>query len=62
VAEATITEILKEKKPKTFVENKKVAKQGGTIAGNTRMEIEEQTGKGIVSSLNAKEINDKMLE
>lgn len=40
LAEASTTEISKEKKPKTFTENRKIAKQGGTIAGNTRKEIE----------------------
>ena len=54
LAEATTTEISKEKKPKTFDENKEVAKQGGTVAGNTRKEIESKTGKKIVSSQNAK--------
>jgi len=41
LAEATTKEISKEKKPKTFTENKVIAQQGGTIAGNTRKEIEE---------------------
>ncbi|HTI90327.1 MAG TPA: Bro-N domain-containing protein [Puia sp.] len=54
LAEATTTEISKEKKPATLDENKEVAKQGGTIAGNTRKEIEAKTGKKIVSSQNAK--------
>jgi len=53
LAEATTTEISKEKQPKTFTENKKIAKQGGTIAGNTRKEIEEKTGKKVVNKLNA---------
>ncbi len=60
LAEATTTEISKEKKPKTFTENKKIAKQGGTIAGNTRKEIEEKTGKKIVNKLSAKDyLEDK---
>ena len=54
LAEATTTEISKEKKPKTFTENKTIANQGGTIAGNTRKEIEEKTGKKVVTKLNAK--------
>jgi hypothetical protein len=54
LAEATTTEISKEKKPASFEESKVVAKQGGTIAGNTRKEIEAKTGKKIVSSRNAK--------
>jgi len=59
LAEATTTEISKEKKPNSFLENKKIAKQGGTIAGNTRKEIEEKTGKRVISSLNAKELGQK---
>lgn len=64
LAEATTTEISKEKKPKSFSENKKIAKQGGTIAGNTRKEIEEKTGKRIVNKLNASDYlqNKKELE
>ncbi|MFZ4797382.1 MAG: Bro-N domain-containing protein [Bacteroidia bacterium] len=56
LAEATTAEISKEKKPKTFVENKKIANQGGTIAGNTRKEIEAKTGKKVVSDLSAKKL------
>jgi hypothetical protein len=59
LAEATTTEISKEKKPKTFSESKKIANQGGTIAGNTRKEIEEKTGKSVISPLNAKELGQK---
>lgn len=62
LAEATTTEISKEKKPKNFVENKKIAKQGGIIAGNTRKEIEQKTGKKIVTKLNAKNINKGIKE
>jgi len=54
LAEATTTEISKEKKPKTFKQNKTIAKQGGTIAGNTRKEIEEKTGKKVINKLSAK--------
>lgn len=59
LAEATTSEISKEKKPKNFKENQKIAKQGGTIAGNTRKEIEDKTGKKVVSSVNAKQITKK---
>jgi len=59
LAEATTTEISKEKKPKTLEENKKIAKQGGAIAGNTRKEIEAKTGKKVLSKLNAKQIANK---
>lgn len=53
LAEATTKEISKEKKPRTLGANKVIAKQGGTIAGNTRKQIEAKTGKKIVSELNA---------
>ena len=56
LAEATTTEISKEKKPKTFDQNKIIAKQGGTIAGNTRRAIEEKTGKKVVSTISAKKL------
>jgi SOS response regulatory protein OraA/RecX len=60
LAEATTAEISKEKKPKTFTENKTIANQGGTIAGNTRKEIEKKTGKKVVTRLNAKNyLNNK---
>ena len=58
LAEATTTEISKEKRPRSLNESKGIAKQGGTIAGNTRREIEAKTGKKLVSRLNAKKIGD----
>ncbi len=59
LAEATTKEISKEKKPKTFTESKIIAKQGGTIAGNTRKEIEEKTGKKVTSPKNAIELGKR---
>jgi len=59
LAEATTTEISKEKHPKNFVENKSIARQGGIFAGNTRKEIEAKSGKKIVSNLNAKQLKAK---
>ena len=56
LAEATTTEISKEKKPKNFAENKIIAQQGGTVAGNARKEIEAKSGKKIVSNQNAKSL------
>lgn len=62
LAEATTTEISKEKKPNTFTENRKIAEQGGTIAGNTRKEIENKSGKKVVSKTSAKKLeNSKRL-
>ena len=63
LAEATTTEISKEKNPETFDDSRKIAKQGGTIAGNTRKEIEAKTGKKVVTKQNAKQLgNQKHLE
>lgn len=58
LAEASTKEISKTKKPKSFEENKEVAKQGGTIAGNTRKAIEEKTGKKIVSKTTSKKLQE----
>ena len=60
LAEATTTEISKEKKPETFEQNKIIAKQGGTIAGNARKEIEEKSGKKVISSANSKKLLKKI--
>lgn len=56
LAEATTAEISKEKQPANFSQSKIIAQQGGTIAGNTRKEIEEKTGKKIVSKISAKKL------
>ncbi len=58
LAEATTTEISKEKKPAAFVDSKVIAKQGGTIAGSTRKEIEAKTGKR--SSANKMQRNESV--
>lgn len=53
LAEATTTELTKTKNPQGLEENKKVAKDGGSIAGNTRKEIEKETGQPVITSKNA---------
>ena len=59
LAEATTTELSKKENPSEFDESKKIAVRGGTVAGNTRRDIEKQLGNGIVSPKNAK---DNLLE
>ncbi|MBT3168557.1 MAG: hypothetical protein HN952_04610 [Candidatus Cloacimonetes bacterium] len=54
LAEVTTTEISKGKKPVDFDENRKIAEQGGNVAGNARKEIEEKTGKNVISNKNKK--------
>ncbi len=53
LAEATTTEISKEKKPDTFEDNKAVAKSGGEVAGIARLEAEKRTGKPVITPKNA---------
>ena len=53
LAEATTTEISKTEKPATFQENQEIAQKGGSIAGNARKQIEDATGKPVVTSKNA---------
>lgn len=57
LAEATTTELTKTINPQGLEENKKVAKRGGNIAGNARKEIENETGKPVVSSKNAMDMS-----
>lgn len=52
LGEASTTAIIKTKSPKGFVANKKVAKKGGTIAGNARMALEQKTGEKVVVKKN----------
>ena len=53
LAEATVTELTNTTHPQGLEENKKTARRGGHIAGNARKEIEEETGKPVVSVKNA---------
>lgn len=53
LAEATTTELVKVQHPRGLTANKMVAKQGGSIAGNARKNIEEQTGRPVITSKNA---------
>jgi len=53
LAEATVTELTNTTHPQGLEENKKTARRGGHIAGNARKEIEEVTGKPVISVKNA---------
>jgi hypothetical protein len=59
LAEASTTEISKKEKPKNFTENKKVARKGGKVADAARKQLEKTTGKKVVTSKNAKQLNPK---
>jgi BRO family, N-terminal domain len=56
LAEASTKDISQAVNPKDFEESKKVAKQGGNVAKVARKELEDKTGKKVVSSLNAKSV------
>jgi len=49
LAETATTEISKKKKPKSFKNNKRIAKEGGSIAGNARIQIERKIGRKVVT-------------
>jgi hypothetical protein len=53
LAEATTTELSKKEKPETFEENRKIAKEGGSIAGDARKAIEKRTGEPVITSKKA---------
>jgi len=61
LAEATTKEISNSKEPEDFAKNIKVAKEGGSIAGNARKEIEAKTGKKIVSAQNTIDLHEKKI-
>lgn len=58
LAEASTTEISKDKVPETFEENKKVARQGGNVAKVARQQLEDTTKKNVVTSKNAKTLKN----
>ena len=62
LAEASTTEISKKKEPKTFQENKVVARKGGYVAKAARLQLEKTTGKKVVTKLNAKNLDNPMLK
>ena len=57
LAEATTTEISKQKSPGTFSENLAVAREGGEAAGIARKAVEERTGVPVITSKNAAQLN-----
>jgi len=59
LGEASTTAIVKTKNPIGFVENKKVAKKGGDVAGNARKELEQKTGKKVISNENYLQLPEK---
>ena len=57
LAEATTTELTKVHNPQGLQENRKVAHEGGSVAGNARKDIEKRTGRQVITAENAKQLN-----
>ena len=57
LAEATTTEISKQKAPEGLRENVEVARSGGKVAGDARKAIEQQTGVPVITSKNVAQLN-----
>ncbi len=55
LAEVTTTAISKSRKPESFVESKAIAKEGGDVAKDARLNIEKRAGTKVISSANAKD-------
>ena len=62
LAEATTTELTKVHNPSGLEENQKIAQKGGSVAGNARREIEQETGKSIITSQNAIQLNEAVTQ
>jgi hypothetical protein len=60
LGELATTEIIKTENPQGFEESKIIARDGGSIAGNALKELEERTGRKVVSSKNSK--NPRLLD
>ena len=57
LAEAATTEISKQQKPSGLAENRSVARAGGAAAKAARESVEESTGKSVITSQNAAQLN-----
>lgn len=55
LAEVSTKAISQAKQPTTFSQSKSIGKEGGSIAGEARENIEKRIGTSVVSSLNAKD-------
>lgn len=56
LAETATTEISQKREPKNLDENKEVAKEGGSVAGNARQDIENRTGSKVITGKNMKQL------
>jgi len=59
LGEASTTEIAKNKNAQGFEENKKASIDGGNVAGKAREDLEQKSGKKVISNENFKKLTDK---
>ena len=59
LGEKVTTEISKQEKPNNFDKNKQVAKRGGNVAKNARIDTEKELGRSVVSEDNFLENDTK---
>ena len=52
LGEAATTEITRNKNAQGFVPNKIAAREGGTVAGNARRQLEAKSGRKVVTRAN----------
>ena len=57
LAEATTTELTKVQNPRGLQQNREVAKEGGTVAGNARKDIEQRTGQPVITAENRTQLS-----
>ncbi len=56
-AETSPTDISKAEQPQSFSDNMDAASKGGKVAGIARKALEERTGKPVITSKNASQLN-----
>mgnify|MGYP001558071072 CR=1 FL=1 len=59
LAETATTEISEKREPNEFEQSKIIAREGGSIAGNARKQIESKTGKRAISRYNFKNTQEQ---
>ena len=62
IGELTTRKLAEKHKPIGLEENRKIAKEGGEVASNTRKDIEARLGESVVTKDNYQYSNDKQIE
>lgn len=62
LAETATKDISQQAQPETFEESRQIAQRGGRIAGNARRELEQETGKSVITAQNAAQLNQVVID